>query len=44
MGRTCFKGNDRLVSESIWKFRHLMELNMEEQGNKPEIGRQVSCI
>ena len=38
MGRTCFKGNGRLLSGSIWKFRHLMELNMDEKENKLELG------
>ena len=38
MAVTCFSGNNRLQTRSILEFRHLKELNMDEQGNKCDLG------
>ena len=37
MAVTCLSGKNRLQTRSILEFRHLKELNMDEQGNKSEL-------
>ena len=34
---TCLSGKNRLQTRSILEFRHLKELNVDEQGNRSEL-------